>query len=93
MSVRDYLKNLHLFEMTRFLSSEEEPGVKAWFYYDDEGKVVRHSFEPSEKEWDGAGNRPVIVPLGRDGDQSKLSQNWAAFVDMAEECERNQRGG
>jgi hypothetical protein len=92
MSVRDYLKTLHLFEMTKFLSSEENPSKKAWFYYDEEKKVVRHSFEPADKEWDGAGEKPLIVPLGKDGDQAKLNENWAAFVDMAEELERRERG-
>lgn len=88
MSVRDYLKTLHLFEMTKFLSSEEEPSRRVWFYYDDSGKVVRHSFEPADKEWDGTGDKPLIVPMGKDGDQSKLTQHWAEFIDSAEEREK-----
>jgi hypothetical protein len=91
-AIRDYLKTLHLFEMTRFLSSEENPSTKAWFHYDSEGRVTGHSFEPADKEWDGTGERPVIVPLGKDGDQAKLSQNWTEFINMAEEEERKQRG-
>ncbi len=91
-ALRDYLKVQHLFEMTKFLTNEDPPSKKAWFYYDAEGKVTHHTFEPADKEWDGTGEKPVIVPLGKDGDQSKLTQNWAAFLDMAEEEERKQRG-
>ncbi len=92
MSVRDYLKVLRLFEMTGFLSSEETPSKRVWFYYDESGKVVRHSFEPVDKEWDGTGDKPLIVPMGRDGDMPKLNQHWAEFIDQAEECEKRERG-
>lgn len=92
MSVRDYLKVQHLFEMTKFISSEETPSRAVWFFYDDEGKVLRHSFEPVDKEWDGTGDKPLIVPKGKNGDPTTLSQHWAGYIDMAEEYEKRERG-
>jgi hypothetical protein len=92
MSVRDYLKILHLFEMTKFLSTEEVPSKAVWFYYDAEGKVVRHSFEPVDKDWDGTGDKPLIVPMGKGGDQAKLAQDWAEYINLAEEYEQRERG-
>ena len=92
MSVRDYLKVQQLFEMNKFFTNEDPPSKVVWFFYDDEGKVVRHSFEPADKEWDGAGNKPLIVPLGKDADPTKLAQHWGDYITMAEEMEKRERG-
>ncbi len=92
MSVRDYLKVLQIFEMGKFFTDEEPPSKKVWFYYDEEGKVVRHSFEPAGQEWDGSGDKPLIVPMGKGADTALLMQHWGGYIDAAEELEKQERG-
>ncbi|MBN2025249.1 MAG: hypothetical protein JW854_00600 [Actinobacteria bacterium] len=92
-AVRDYLKTLHLFTCKAFLSPDESPAQKVWFAFDDEGKVTGHSFEPADKEWDGSGPQPVIVPMGRFESEAKFSENWTEFIEAAEAEEERQRGG
>jgi hypothetical protein len=91
-AVRDYLRTQHLFAMKAFLSPDENPDKKVWFLFDEEGKVTGHSFEPADKEWDGAGPQPAITPMGHFESETRMPEDWAAFIDMAEEEESRQRG-
>ncbi len=91
-AVRDYLKTLHLFTCKVFLSPDENPGRKVWFAFNEEGKVTGHSFEPLDKEWDGTGPRSVITPMGRFESDARFTEDWTAFIAMAEAEEQRQRG-
>jgi hypothetical protein len=91
-AVREYLKTQHLFTMKAFLSPDENPSQKVWFNFDEEGKVTGHTLEPADKEWDGSGPQPVIVPMGRFESEQKFYDNWGEFVEMAEGEESRQRG-
>lgn len=90
-AVRDYLKTQHLFTMKALLSPDKNPSQRVWFHFDDEGKVTGHSVEPADKEWEGAGPKPVITPMGRFESEAKMSENWTEFIDMAEKEEEAQR--
>jgi hypothetical protein len=91
-AVREYLKTQHLFAMKAFLSPQENPGQKVWFFFDDSGVVTGHSFKPGDEEWDGSGPQPVITPMGRFESEAKMAENWADFINMVEGEEGRQRG-